>query len=48
MSEAAIKDGKVDRYVFSSSGCVYRDQELGERELSEADAYPAFPDNEYG
>ncbi len=38
----------VPRYFFSSSVCVYRDMEVGESELSEADAIPAHPDNEYG
>jgi len=38
----------VKRYFFSSSACVYRDMTAGETPLSEADAYPAFPDNEYG
>jgi GDP-D-mannose 3',5'-epimerase len=38
----------VKRYFFSSSACVYRDMEPDEPELSEDDAYPALPDNEYG
>jgi nucleoside-diphosphate-sugar epimerase len=38
----------VPRYFFSSSACVYRDMEVGEPELTEADAIPAHPDNEYG
>jgi GDP-D-mannose 3',5'-epimerase len=38
----------VKRYFFSSSACVYRDMDPDEPELSEADAYPALPDNEYG
>jgi GDP-D-mannose 3',5'-epimerase len=38
----------VKRYFFSSSACVYRDMEPEEPELSEKDAYPALPDNEYG
>ena len=38
----------VDRYFFSSSVCVYRDMLPGEPELTEADAIPAQPDNEYG
>jgi nucleoside-diphosphate-sugar epimerase len=36
------------RYFFSSSVCVYRDMEPGEPELTEDDAIPAHPDNEYG
>ncbi len=38
----------IKRYFFSSSACVYRDMERDEAELSEAEAYPAMPDNEYG
>ncbi|OGZ33198.1 MAG: NAD-dependent dehydratase [Candidatus Portnoybacteria bacterium RBG_13_40_8] len=38
----------VKRYFFSSSACVYRDMEYNELELSEENAYPALPDNEYG
>ncbi len=38
----------VKRYFFSSSACVYRDMTAGEAPLSEANAYPALPDNEYG
>ncbi|MCK9613976.1 MAG: NAD-dependent epimerase/dehydratase family protein [Candidatus Omnitrophica bacterium] len=39
---------KVKRYFFSSSVCIYRDMKPGEAELSEEDAYPANPHNEYG
>ena len=39
---------RIKRYFFSSSACVYRDMEPDEPELSEDDAYPAMPDNEYG
>ena len=45
--EAAAR-ARAGRYFFSSSVCVYRDMELGEPALTEADAYPALPDNEYG
>jgi GDP-D-mannose 3', 5'-epimerase len=38
----------VARYFLSSSACVYRDMAVGEGELTEDDAYPANPDNEYG
>src|SRR5258705_11940140 len=38
----------VPRYFFSSSACVYRDMEVGEAEMTEAEAIPANPDNEYG
>ena len=36
------------RYFFSSSVCVYRDMKPGEPEMTEAEAIPAHPDNEYG
>jgi nucleoside-diphosphate-sugar epimerase len=39
---------KVPRYFFSSSVCVYRDMQPGEPEMSEEEAIPAHPDNEYG
>ncbi|MCX7853995.1 MAG: NAD-dependent epimerase/dehydratase family protein, partial [Caldilineales bacterium] len=38
----------VPRYFFSSSVCIYRDMAPDEPPLSEDDAYPAQPDNEYG
>lgn len=47
MTHAAARNG-VPRYLFSSSACVYRDMEPDEPELSEEEAYPALPDNEYG
>ncbi len=47
MINAASEFG-VPRYFFSSSACVYRDMKPGEAPLSEDDAYPALPDNEYG
>jgi nucleoside-diphosphate-sugar epimerase len=47
MIHAAFQAG-VKRYFFSSSACVYRDQEYAEKDLTEEEAYPAFPDNEYG
>jgi GDP-D-mannose 3', 5'-epimerase len=46
-THAAAESG-ARRYFFSSSACVYRDMRKDEAELSEADAYPAHPDNEYG
>ncbi len=39
---------RVPRYFFSSSVCVYRDMQPGEPEMTEAEAIPAHPDNEYG
>lgn len=47
MSREAAARG-VKRYFFSSSVCVYRDMQLGEPEMIEAEAVPANPDNEYG
>jgi nucleoside-diphosphate-sugar epimerase len=47
MSHAASEMG-VPRYFFSSSVCVYRDMQPGEPEMSEDEAIPAHPDNEYG
>jgi GDP-D-mannose 3', 5'-epimerase len=38
----------VPRYFFSSSACVYRDMKIGEPEMTEEQAIPAHPDNEYG
>lgn len=47
MPKAAV-DAEVPRYFFASSVCVYRDMAIGEAALTEDDAYPARPDNEYG
>jgi nucleoside-diphosphate-sugar epimerase len=47
MAHAAAEVG-VGRYFFSSSVCVYRDMRPGEPPLTEDDAVPANPDNEYG
>ncbi len=44
----AATEAGVPRYFFSSSVCVYRDMQPDEPELTEDDAYPANPDNEYG
>jgi GDP-D-mannose 3',5'-epimerase len=38
----------IPRYFFSSSVCVYRDMQPGEPEMTEDEAIPANPDNEYG
>ena len=38
----------VPRYFFSSSVCVYRDMQPDEAEMTEDEAIPAHPDNEYG
>ena len=47
MTDRAARLG-VPRYFFSSSVCVYRDMKPGEPEMTEAEAVPAHPDNEYG
>jgi nucleoside-diphosphate-sugar epimerase len=47
MIDAAAR-ARVGRYFFSSSVCIYRDMAPGEPELTEEQAYPALPDNEYG
>lgn len=47
MTHAAATTG-VPRYFFSSSVCIYRDMKPGEPEMTEAQAIPANPDNEYG
>lgn len=47
MTHTAAEIG-VPRYFFSSSVCVYRDMQPDEPPLSEDDAIPANPDNEYG
>jgi GDP-D-mannose 3',5'-epimerase len=44
----AASRAHVGRYFFSSSVCIYRDMAPGEPELTEEQAYPALPDNEYG
>jgi GDP-D-mannose 3',5'-epimerase len=38
----------IKKYFFSSSVCVYRDMLPGEAEMTEEEAVPANPDNEYG
>jgi GDP-D-mannose 3',5'-epimerase len=47
MTHNAWKMG-IPRYFFSSSVCVYRDMQPGEPEMTEEEAVPANPDNEYG
>jgi nucleoside-diphosphate-sugar epimerase len=47
MTHAAAGMG-VPRYFFASSVCVYRDMKRGEPEMTEEQALPAHPDNEYG
>lgn len=38
----------IPKFFYASSVCVYRDMRADDPELSEKDAYPAMPDNEYG
>ncbi len=47
MIDATARAG-IGRYFLSSSVCIYRDMEPGEAELTEEEAFPALPDNEYG
>src|SRR5574337_137329 len=47
MTHAAAEAGVV-RYFFSSSVCIYRDMQPDEPPVTEDDAIPANPDNEYG
>jgi len=47
MTHTAAEFG-IPRYFFSSSVCVYPDMKLGDPEMTEDDAIPANPDNEYG
>ena len=47
MIAAAHRMG-IKRYFFSSSVCIYRDMAIGEPEMTEDQAYPALPHNEYG
>ena len=44
----AAATAEIPRYFLSSSVCIYRDMAVGESELTEDEAYPAHPDNEYG
>jgi nucleoside-diphosphate-sugar epimerase len=44
----AACDLRVPRYFYSSSVCIYPDMEIGAPEMSEEEAYPALPHNEYG
>ena len=47
MVDAAAQTA-IRRYFSSSSVCIYRDMEPGEPGLTEEQAFPALPDNEYG
>ena len=47
MTHTAAEMG-IPRYFFSSSVCVYHDMQTGDHELTEDNAIPANPHNEYG
>jgi len=47
MTHASLSRG-VKRYFYSSSVCVYPDMKPGDPEMTEEQAVPAHPDNEYG
>ena len=47
MTHTAAEMG-MPRYFFSSSVCVYHDMQIGDHELTEDNAIPANPHNEYG
>lgn len=47
MVDEAVK-ARVKKYFYSSSVCIYKDMEIGAPPIKEEDAYPAFPENEYG
>jgi len=44
----ACAEAKVPRYFYSSSVCIYPDMAIGADVMTEDEAYPAMPDNEYG
>ncbi len=47
MIDEAVK-AKVKKYFFASSVCIYKDMSVGAKMITEDDAYPAIPENEYG
>lgn len=47
MLEASVKNG-VERFLFASSACVYREKSLELNEFKEEDAFPADPPTTYG
>jgi GDP-D-mannose 3', 5'-epimerase len=48
MVAEVVKLKKLPIYFFSSSVCVYADMPIGASQITEKDAYPAQPENEYG
>ncbi|MCK4735929.1 MAG: NAD-dependent epimerase/dehydratase family protein [Methanophagales archaeon] len=47
MLEASMENG-VERFLFTSSACVYREKSLDLNEFKEEDAFPANPPTTYG
>ena len=47
MLEASVKNG-VERFLFTSSACVYSEKSLELNEFKEEDAFPANPPTTYG
>ena len=47
MLEASVKNG-VERFLFTSSACVYREKSLELNDFKEEDAFPANPPTTYG
>ena len=47
MLEASVKND-VERFLFASSACVYREKSLELNEFKEEDAFPANPPTTYG
>ena len=48
MISQAVKLKSLPKFFYSSSVCIYKDMPIGASQISEKDAYPAHPENEYG
>lgn len=48
LARVAIARHQVPRFLFTSSVCVYPNQELDAPKMTEGQVYPASPHNEYG
>ena len=48
MITEVVKLKKLPKFFFSSSVCVYADMPVGASQITEENAYPALPENEYG
>lgn len=44
----AATEAKVKKYFYSSSVCMYPDMDADDPPMTEDQAYPAMPDNDYG